>query len=41
MAWFPPLTDYVSSEIIATSHDLSPQEVAFWKGNGTRYFKEI
>ena len=26
---------------IATSHDLGPQKVAFWKGNGTPYFREI
>ena len=24
-----------SGQIIATSHDLGPQKVAFWKGNGT------
>ena len=25
----------ISGQIIATSHDLGPQKVAFWKGNGT------
>ncbi len=30
-----------SGQIRATSHDLGPQKVAFWKGNGTPYFREI
>ena len=28
-----------SAEIIAISHDLSPQKVAFWKENGTILFQ--
>ena len=33
-------TRIISGEIIAASHDLGPQEVAFSKGNGTPYFKK-
>ena len=29
------------SNKIATSHDQKPQNVTFWKGNGTPYFREI
>ena len=28
-------------KFLATSHPLGPQKVAFWKGNGTLYFREI
>ena len=30
---FSQVVGFISGQIIATSHDLGPQKVAFWKGN--------
>ena len=37
--WKPPFLG--SGRIAATSHDQKPQKVAFWKGKGTPYVREI
>ena len=40
MLVLPEATGSTSGQIIATSHELGPQKVAFWKGN-PRLFQDI